>query len=89
VLGALSAALIILLTALLVMVKRVSGNRITEIVEMKRLAPQGKVRDRTGDHHGDDNFSTVDEFSSGCADDDVIYNNDEILEIDDDPTYND
>jgi hypothetical protein len=87
VLGALSAALIILLTTLLV--KRVSGNRTTEIVEMKRLAPQRKVRNRTGEHHGDDNFFTFNEFSSGCADDDIIYNNDEILEIDDDITYDD
>ena len=79
--GALSAALIILLTTLLV--KRVSGNRTTEIVEMKRRAPPSEDANRAGDP------DSVDEFSSGRADDDVIYNNDEIFEIDDDPTYND
>jgi hypothetical protein len=79
--GALSAALMILLATLLV--KRVSGNRTTEIVEMKRLPPQSEDTNRAGNPDGDE------EFSSGHADDDVIYNNDEILEIDDDPTYND
>jgi hypothetical protein len=67
VLGALSAALVILLTTLLV--KRVSGNRTTEI--------------------GVGDPDSVEEFPSGCPDDDVIYNTHEILEIIDDPTYND
>ena len=80
-LGALSAALIILLTTLLV--KRVSGNRTTETVEMKRLVPPSEDANRAGDP------DSVDEFSSGRADDDVIYNNNEILEIIDDPTHND
>ena len=79
-LGALSAALTILLTTLLV--KRVSGNRTTEIVEMGKLAPPSEDANRAGDP------DSVDEFSSGRGAD-VIYNNDEILGIDDDPTYND
>jgi hypothetical protein len=70
--GTLSAALIILLTTILV--KRVSVNRTTEIVEMKRLAPPSEDANRAGDP------------GRGA---DVIYNNDEILEIDDDPAYND
>jgi hypothetical protein len=80
-LGALSVALIILLTTLLV--KRVSGNRTTEIVEMKTQAPPSEDNNRAGDPN------SVEEFSSGRADDDVIYNTHEILEIIDDPTYND
>jgi hypothetical protein len=45
--GALSAALIILLTILLV--KRVSGNTTTEIVEMGKQAPRNEITDRAGD----------------------------------------
>jgi hypothetical protein len=70
VLGALSAALIILLTTLLV--KRVSGNRTTEIVEMRSLGPQSEVRDRAGNCTKDDDniYSNIDE---------IIWNNDEIV----------
>jgi hypothetical protein len=78
--GALSAALIILLTTLLV--KRVSSNRTTEIVEMKRLAPPSEDANRAGDS------DSSDEFSSGRGAD-VVYSNDEIFRIIDDPIYND
>ena len=54
------------------LVKRVSGNRTTEIVEMRSLGPQSEVRDRVGDCTDDDNniYNNIDE---------IIWNNDEIV----------
>jgi hypothetical protein len=76
--GALSAALIIMLTTLLV--KRVSGNRTTEIVEMNRPSE---------DQNGAGDPDSVDELSSGRTDEDVISNTHEIVEIIYNPTYKD
>jgi hypothetical protein len=72
VLGALSAALIILLTTLLV--KRVSGNRTTEIVEMGNIVERIEVaemqRDRTGqDETGPVMNENQDPFGESESDD--------------------
>jgi hypothetical protein len=64
--ASLSAVLIILLTK--VLVKPVSGNRTTEIVAMGRQTPRNEITDQAGDH--------------SYHDDDVIYNNDEIVNND-------
>jgi hypothetical protein len=69
--GALSAALIILLTTILV--KRVSGNKTTENVEMGGLDPKIERKNRTGDH---------------TCEDEVHYNDDEIVLSNVNPCYN-